>query len=928
MPRTTDRPEFYPGLPVTEGMLIPTDPALPPVPLKHTDIQAAIIGPVCDVLVTQQFHNTHSRPVEAVYVFPLPEDAAVTALTLTIGERTIEGTIREREQAQRDYAQARDAGQGAALLEQERPNIFTISVANIQPDEQITVALRFHDRVPYDDGTFEFVLPTVVLPRYIPPEPSDSSEPAASVADAERLYTPLLSEGMRSGHTLAIRVALDAGRLHGLASPTHEIETQEQHGQTIVTLRAGEHIPNKDFMLRYRVAGSHIEAVPFTYRAAAEPGTVLLMITPRLELQPEDVLPRELLFVFDRSGSMGGDSIIQARNALQSCLRSLNPDDTFNILPFDDDVETFAPRSVSFTQEQVDQADAYIQQIQARGGTQILKALSAAFEQPRDSERLRVIVFLTDGAVGNEDEVLREVRKGLNEARVYAFGIGSAVNRFLLDKLAEVGRGSVEYIFPGQSLEDAVQRFQNRAAFPVLADVQVDWGDGRVTDVYPEPLPDLYAGQPLAILGRFHKAGHAQVRLTGRTPGGTYEQTLHIDWPEATPDRGEHWAALPRLWARARIDALMSRERDDPKQKSKVRDEILGMALEYRLLSPYTAFVAIEQRRSEHAGRESAERVVVPIHLPQGTQREAFEPTWAAYAAPGGTRRTKGMAAPMIAAAPAAPTPDAEDPLVAFLAAPAEQAGLPGQVKRVAERIMGRFGGGQRKQARQAGRAERAITLPEANAAEDKQADTQRALHYLARTQSVSGAWADAEIATALVLLAFLKEGHSDRAGTFRPQLTRAVRWLIARASQPAVSPVVAWALAALAAQTGATSHQQARDAALTHAAAADALEQAALDYARQMMQGQAIVGSGLPGGAAIGTLPQDERGMLALVVQLQGQPEQAHAAAAALAQQQQRRDNTDGAVVPAGGKADRPDAALFAATAALVLLQHEGNSL
>jgi Ca-activated chloride channel family protein len=876
-------------------MLIPVDRKLSPVPLKHTDINASIIGSLCDVLVTQQFHNTHTRPVEAVYAFPLPEDAAITELKLTIGDRVVHGDIREREEAQREYAQASQAGQGAALLEQERPNIFTVSVANIQPNEEVQVMLRFHDRVPYDDGMFEFVLPTVVLPRYVPA--GDEAE-APAVPDAERLHSPLLPDGSRDGYTLGVRVELDAGKLRDISSPSHQIDVVQQHGSTLVTLHEAEAIPNKDFILRYCVAGSHIEAAPFTYRPPDKPGTLMLLLTPQVTLQPEDVLPRELLFVFDRSGSMAGQSIEQARNALQGCLRALNPEDTFNIITFDHEVETFSPHPLPFTQNNLDRADAYIEQMYGRGGTEIKQALTTALHQPRDSERLRVVVFLTDGAVGNEDQVLRTLGHELNEARVYAFGVGSAVNRFFLDKLAEVGRGSVEYIFPGESIEDAVQRFQKRAAFPVLVDVQIDWDNGRVTDVFPERLPDLYAGQPLSVLARFHNATTARMRLSGRTPRGHYEQVLEVELPEATPDRNEHWAALAQVWARARIDALMQREWMEPRQKSAVRDEILGLALEHHLLSPYTAFVAIEERRDEHAQRDKAEPVAVPIHLPQGTRREAFETQSHRHAhVYGGAPASPSPAVgPVFMQASRSASPDLPEQGTGLLRLQSGQ--LQGNLRsRGGDRMFQRYAPAKHANPT----ATRAI----------------RALRYLGRTQHVDGDWSGAEIATALALMAFVQHGHTDRTGDFRPQLSRTVGWLCQRAQQPHISPVVAWALAVLAAATGVTLHRAVSEKALSQAVAADDLGQEVLACAQQTDYTPPAHSEREP----LKRLLHDERDSLALVLHLWIPGSEAYTTADLLFEMQQTGGSADGAIVPPGHNPDKPGAAVFAATAASALV-------
>jgi Ca-activated chloride channel family protein len=753
--------------------------------------------------------------------------------------------------------------------------------------------------VPYEQGAFEFVLPTVVLPRYVPPDPQNTPPDAARIS-----ATPLLPEEHRDGHTLSISVTLDAGKLTSITSPSHELAVSQQRHTATVTLRQAESIPNKDFVLRYAVAGQQFETAAFSYRPAGQPGTALLMLTPAANLAPEDILPRELLFVFDRSGSMGGDSIVQARNALHACLRALNPGDRFNIFPFNNRVEQFSPVALDFTQENVNRADAYISQIEAGGGTEIRGAIKTALEQPRDSEYLRVVVFMTDGAVGNEDQVLRELRPMLNEARVYAFGIGSAVNRFLLDKLAEVGRGTVEYIFPGQAIEDAVQRFQNRAAFPVLVDVQLDWGDNRVTDAYPDPLPDLYAGQPLSVLARFHGSGTSRVRLSGRTPRGSYEQVLEVEWPQVTPDRSAAWSVLAQMWARARIDALMTSERDNPQRKSQVRDEIIGLALEHHLLSPYTAFVAVEQEH--HPERAQAQQVVVPIHLPQGTRREAFEPP---APDPSGLRMMLASGT-LPASAPQARGAGFADQFLQRLSPRAHKRSAAGGAP---ERMRGIVA--------YSSPAEEAAAAPAPVVSHEQRYTA--ALRYLARTQGVSGAWAESPVATALVLLAFLRRRHTDSAGNFRPQLTRAVRWLSVQAHTPHAAPVVAWALAHLANTTGTPAHAQARDAALAAAAPASALMSSLVALAQAAAGQQPGQQPALPAMPTINeqTLTSEHALLeLAIILWEDAGTEAAQAAANALSHYQEMHGNASGAVIPPGHSASQPDSVVVAATAAAAL--------
>lgn len=785
------RPELSPSAPPSGGMLLPRDEALAPVPLEHTAISVDVVGPLAESTVVQRFRSRHAAPLDALYVFPLPADAAVCELELRLGERRIRGEVRERGEAEARFRDAAAHGHSAALLGQERPNLFSVELANLQPGEVVEVRLRFFERVPYDDGWFSLTIPTVVLPRYTP------EDQPAGPRDG---IVPLLPAD-EAGHTLSVRVAVDVGRLAEIGCPSHAIDVAEERGHSVVTLRDPAAVPDRDLVLRYRPAGDGYAAATFVQRAAGRPGALLLMLTPRAVPAPAEVLSRELLFVFDRSGSMGGASIAQARNALRSCLRALNPGDSFNIFPFDNHVERLAPAPLPFTQASVDAADNFIAGIDARGGTEIVGALREALAQPRDPQRLRVVVFLTDGAVGNEAQVLRELAGSLNEARVFAFGVGSAVNRFLLDKLAEIGRGAVEYILPGEPIEPAVQRFQQRAALPLVRDLGVEWGGAHVADVLPTPLPDLYAGQPLVLLARYHGAQEqrALVTVRGRTARGAFAETLVVDFPAATPDRGGAWAALPRLWARARLGALEDEARLDPSRAAALEDEARRLALEHGLLSAHTSFVAVEEPPPGEERRRAEARVVVPVHLPAGTRREAFEPlppphlgvhyAMASMAAPpsparGQQRRTgPGMAARFLDSLRA--NLAGED---AGAAAPAPQTHAGDVVSRM-RATPDAFGPAA------SAALPSAVALPAGGEATPA-ARREAALRYLARTQGVDGSWAGDELATALAALAFARAGHTARKGAYRSQLGRAANWLATRAGNGSLA---AHAVAALA---------------------------------------------------------------------------------------------------------------------------------
>lgn len=760
------RPELSNAAELPGALLLPHDAALPPVPLEHTAIAVDVVGPLATTQVTQHFRHNHTAPLDALYVFPLPAEAAVSGFALRVGSRVIQAELRPQQEAQASFEAAAARGADAALLARQRPNLFSLEVANLQPGELVETEINFFSQVPFDDGWFTLTMPTVVLPRY---------QPAAAPTGPKEGQVPLLPEDAH-GHTLSMQISLDLGRKLALETQGFPCETSEQRGRISVRLSDPAAIPDRDALLRYRPAGEDYAAATFAYRAAGRAGAILLMLTPRALPSDAEILPRELLFVFDRSGSMAGDSIVQARNALRACLRALNPDDTFNIFPFDNVVEQLAPAPLPFTQAALDQADHFIAQINARGGTEIAGAIGKALSQPRDPQRLRMIVFLTDGAVGNEDHVLQQLAAQLNEARVFAFGLGSAVNRFLIDRLAKLGRGCAEYILNDEPIEPAVERFQRRAGMPLLRDLSLDWGGALVSEALPNPLPDLYAGQPLVLLARYAATRDQATTVTirGRTAQGGYSEQLALELPLATPDLHGAWAALPQLWAQARLEALEHEARLATTERGKQRDQAASLALEYGLLSAYTSFVAIEEAPADAHGRRSGQKVVVPVHLPAGTRREAFEPDpgllggqhfAAMRVARSRSSKSMGMRASVPPMLLGSATAD-EDGVAAAMPAPSMF---------------------------QAYERSASPCEPPHSAIQRREA----ALRFLGRTQAANGTWADDERTTALAVIAFIHSGHSPTKGTFRPQLRRAATWLAQRPE----SPWVKLTLGALAGQ-------------------------------------------------------------------------------------------------------------------------------
>lgn len=621
----------------TPGMLQAVDASGKPrgfCPLKHTDVHADIAGFIARVTVTQEFENSFDEKIEAIYTFPLPQAAAVDDMTLKVGERMVKGKVMRREQAQAVYEAARSAGQVAGLLDQERPNIFTQSVANIMPGEKLSVTISYVETLKYEAGTYEFSFPTVVGPRYIPGTPKDAAQTGGGtsqqtggtsrdtdrVPDASRISLPLVRKGTRAGHDISIEVALDAGvPIDELKSPSHEIEVERPSATGArVRLKNLTAIPNKDFVLRYDVAGRKIEDALITHRDERG-GYFTLILQPPERVTVEDVTPKELVFVLDTSGSMEGFPLEKAKETMRLALDGLNPQDTFNLITFSGDEHILFDEPVPATKENLERAQKFLASREGSGGTEMMKAVKAALDPSDSRDHVRVVCFMTDGYVGNDMGIISEVQKHAN-ARVFAFGIGESVNRFLLDKMAEYGRGEVEYVSLTDDGSAAARRFQERVRNPLLTDITVDWGGLPVADVYPQRVPDLFGAKPLILTGRLTKGGRGVVRIKGRMAGNTFEREIAVNLPDSQPEHDE----LATLWARRRVDDLMAEDYDGMQRgdmRLDLRDAITNLGLEYRLMTQFTSFVAVEEMTFTDGGQPR--RIEVPVELPAGTNPEA-----------------------------------------------------------------------------------------------------------------------------------------------------------------------------------------------------------------------------------------------------------------------------------------------------------------
>jgi Ca-activated chloride channel family protein len=516
------------------------------MPLEHTKVSIEVSAFVARATVEQTFRNPFEKPVEAVYTFPLGDRAAVDDFEMQIGDRIVRGEIRRREEAREEYERARSEGYQAALLEQERPNLFTQSVANLLPGEPIVVRLRTVETLAYERGTYRLTFPLVVGPRYVPG--------GGRVPDAAKVLPPALKPDTRSGHDVEIAVSLDAGVPVGtIESPSHRIGVVRSDARrATVVLADADTIPNKDFLLRWSVASDDPAVGVLVHRDGVD-GFFAFLVQPKAEVSAVEAAPKEITFVVDTSGSMSGIPIEASKRLIQKALRELGPKDTFNLIRFAGDNAVWSREPRPNTPAAVEEAIAWLEDLRGAGGTELLSAMRAAFARPKDERRLRVVIFATDGYVGNEAEILASIGEVLGDARIYCLGIGSSVNHYLLDRMADLGHGAYVFVRADESADDALAAFRSWVTRPYLTDLEIDWGALPVADTIPAKPRDLFSGQTLSVVGRYLGAASGEVVVRGKLGGVPWERRVKIDLPERAPRH----ASLASLWARRRVEGLM-----------------------------------------------------------------------------------------------------------------------------------------------------------------------------------------------------------------------------------------------------------------------------------------------------------------------------------------------------------------------------------
>ncbi|MDP3277372.1 MAG: VIT domain-containing protein [Deltaproteobacteria bacterium] len=609
------------------------------VPLEGVAIEGEVLGGHAHVRVRQTYRNREARAVESVYTFPLPADATLAGFRMTCGGRVVEGIVQEREQAFRTYDDAIVSGHGAALLEQDRKNVFTASVGNLLPLEETIVEVEYVQRLSLDEGSLRVMIPTLVAPRYIPGQAQATrsahghAEPTATVPDADRI-TPKIGP---VSYAVTLDLLLDLGRAVLVSSPSHAVISHaEGQGRTRVSFAAAQEALDRDIVLDVRGAGSEQLSAVCVHKRAESDGYLALSVLPDLLALSNKLQPQDVTFVIDVSGSMQGESLAQAQAALRLCLRHLRESDRFNILAFSTTFTALAGSGLAFTQQNLERADVWVSRLVASGGTEMLAPLEHAVRASPSG----IIVLLTDGQVGNEQQILESVLKLRAQARVYSFGIGTNVSDQLLRDLARETRGAVEFVHPGERIESKVVAQFARALAPRVEDLSLRFEGVDVVDMAPGELPALVDAEPWVVYGRYERGGEGRAVVTGRVGAVPFELRV----PLSLAEQNER-PSVAKLWATERI-ADFERQKLEGRRADAMRARIIALSTEHGVSSQYTSFVVVERRSGDRRAQGGAgDTRVVPVNAPAG---------WASH---GGVKREAevmfgGLGPPALQGAP------------------------------------------------------------------------------------------------------------------------------------------------------------------------------------------------------------------------------------------------------------------------------------
>ncbi len=587
------------------------DPNLDQLPLKSTSAEVNIAGVIADVKVVQVYRNEGKRPLEAVYIFPASTRAAVYGMRMTIGDRTIVAKIGKREEARREYQKALEEGKSASLLEQQRPNVFQMNVGNLLPGDEIKVELSYTELLVPTEGVYEFVYPTVVGPRY-----SNQLEATAPVND-KWVKNPYFKQGQAPSYNFEITANLATGvPIQEASCASHKVNIHYD-GPTRATIKLDDSEKsggNRDYILKYRLAGGQIASGLLTYQHQDE-NFFLLMMQPPKRVAANQIPPREYIFIVDVSGSMHGFPLEISKKLLRDLIGGLQSHDKFNVVLFAGSASVMAEASVPATAENIQRAMRVIDEQRGGGGTELLPALQRALALPRALGSSRTVVIATDGFVNVEAEVFDLIRQKLGEANMFAFGIGSSVNRHLIEGMARCGMGEPFIITNPNAASGEAEKFRQYVQTPVLARVRIDFGEFSAYALEPPAVPEVLAERPVIVFGKWRGTARGTIKLSGVTGEQAYTASLNVAEAQSSPAH----SALRYLWARHRIALLSDYNalNDDPDRV----EEVTNLGMQYNLLTAYTSFVAVDSKVRKSDGQVT--RIEQPLPLPEGVSDHA-----------------------------------------------------------------------------------------------------------------------------------------------------------------------------------------------------------------------------------------------------------------------------------------------------------------
>ena len=594
------------------------DPSTDKFPLKETDVKTNINGIIAETYVTQIYTNEGQKPINAKYVFPGSTKVAVHGMTMQIGDEIIKAKIKERVEAKQKFEEAKTEGKSASLLEQDRPNVFTMNVANIMPGDVVKVELHYTETITSTDGKYEFVFPTVVGPRYV--------SKTADASDDRNAFTesPYLKDGKTPPGSYNITVNLtSAVPISNVNCQSHKIVTEIDNNKALVTLEnPKEYAGNRDFILNYSLSGSGISSGLMLNKGGvsgedtSKENFFMLTIQPPERVTVDDILPREYIFVLDVSGSMSGYPIDTAKNLIGNLVSKLRPTDTFNVILFAGTSAQMSPKSLPATSSNINLALDLIEKEEGGGGTELIPALQSAINIPRTSKDVaRSVIIITDGYISEESEIFDIIGRNLGETDFFSFGIGDGVNRYLIEGIAKVGQGEAFVITDPAKADEEAENFRSYIQSPILRNIKVTYNGFDAYDVEPKKLPTLFAKRPVVMYGKWNGEAEGTIEITGtKGNGDAYRQVIEV----AGAQPQENNSALPYLWARARVEQLMDYGTlQEENSMERVKKEVTKIGLDYSMLTPYTSFIAVTEqvRNTGNEANDVNQPLPLPLHV-------------------------------------------------------------------------------------------------------------------------------------------------------------------------------------------------------------------------------------------------------------------------------------------------------------------------